>query len=99
MIWLNRDPIEEVGGLNLYGFINNNPMNQFDALGQAPGDWIPLIGTWLAYHYQPKGSKVSDYSYTLPSRRARFRTSMRFTMLSKIMPEFQGQIPLMTKAI
>jgi RHS repeat-associated protein len=31
--WLNRDPIEEEGGLNLYGFVENNPVNFVDALG------------------------------------------------------------------
>ena len=34
MRWLNRDPIEEEGGLNLYGFCGNNPMANIDALGQ-----------------------------------------------------------------
>jgi RHS repeat-associated protein len=32
--WLNRDPIEEEGGINLYGFVENNPVNWIDALGQ-----------------------------------------------------------------
>jgi len=32
--WLNRDPIEELGGVNLYGFVANNPVNQIDILGQ-----------------------------------------------------------------
>jgi RHS repeat-associated protein len=31
--WLNRDPIEEEGGGNLYGFIANNPVNDLDAFG------------------------------------------------------------------
>ncbi|MGE0269232.1 MAG: RHS repeat-associated core domain-containing protein [Candidatus Omnitrophota bacterium] len=31
--WLNRDPIGEQGGLNVYGFINNNPILYVDALG------------------------------------------------------------------
>lgn len=31
--WLNRDPIEEGGGANLYGFIGNNPVNVIDPLG------------------------------------------------------------------
>ena len=33
--WLTRDPINESGGENLYGFVNNNPINQFDKLGLA----------------------------------------------------------------
>jgi RHS repeat-associated protein len=31
--WINRDPIEEEGGLNLYGFVNNNGVNKWDFLG------------------------------------------------------------------
>ena len=33
MRWLNRDPIEEEGGLNLYGFCGNNAMNRVDIIG------------------------------------------------------------------
>ena len=31
--WLSRDPIEERGGLNLYAFVNNDPVNKWDQLG------------------------------------------------------------------
>jgi uncharacterized protein RhaS with RHS repeats len=31
--WPSRDPLEEQGGINLYGFIGNNPINLFDLLG------------------------------------------------------------------
>jgi len=31
--WLNRDPIEEAGGVNLYGFVGNDGVNQWDLLG------------------------------------------------------------------
>ncbi len=31
--FINRDPIEEAGGLNLYGFCGNNGVNGFDSLG------------------------------------------------------------------
>ena len=31
--WLNRDPIEEQGGLNLYGFVGNDGVNKWDRLG------------------------------------------------------------------
>jgi len=30
--WLKRDPIEEQGGYNLYGFVNNNPVMNSDLL-------------------------------------------------------------------
>jgi RHS repeat-associated protein len=31
--WLSRDPIGEAGGLNLYGYVGNNPINFRDPLG------------------------------------------------------------------
>ena len=31
--WLNRDPIEEAGGHNLYGMVKNNAVNWIDLLG------------------------------------------------------------------
>ena len=33
--FLNRDPIEERGGENLYGFVRNDGVNKFDKLGLA----------------------------------------------------------------
>jgi hypothetical protein len=32
---MNRDPLKEAGGLNLYGFVQNNPINWFDPEGLA----------------------------------------------------------------
>jgi RHS repeat-associated protein len=31
--WLNRDPIEEMGSLNLYQYVKNNPVGFVDPLG------------------------------------------------------------------
>ena len=31
--WVNRDPIEELGGANLYGFVGNAPSQRIDAKG------------------------------------------------------------------
>ena len=33
--FINRDPIEESGGVNLYGFCGNNAANSFDILGMS----------------------------------------------------------------
>jgi len=37
--WLNRDPIGEKGGANLYGFVRNASVSAFDPNGQE--SWIP----------------------------------------------------------
>jgi len=34
--WLSRDPIGEVGGTNLYGFVGNEPLLFIDILGYVP---------------------------------------------------------------
>ena len=50
--WSSRDPIEELGGLNLYGFVGNHGINKLDYLGMV--DWVfwkevvRLIGENLA---------------------------------------------------
>jgi RHS repeat-associated protein len=36
--WPSRDPIEEEGGINLYGFVGNNGVNWWDLYGLAYGD-------------------------------------------------------------
>jgi RHS repeat-associated protein len=41
--WLNRDPIQEWGGINLYGFAVNNPMFWVDLFGFGPIDGFPGI--------------------------------------------------------
>ena len=40
--WLNRDPIAEEGGLNLYGFCGNNPVCRYDKDGKAYFAYRPL---------------------------------------------------------
>jgi RHS repeat-associated protein len=41
--WLSRDPIAENGGINLYAYVENNPINWFDPLGLQKGrrGWRP----------------------------------------------------------
>ena len=45
--WINRDPIAEDGGINLYAFVINSPPNQIDTLGNIPGDKYEDIPKWF----------------------------------------------------
>ena len=35
-MWPNRDPIQELGGINLYGFAYNDAVDNYDLLGYGP---------------------------------------------------------------
>jgi hypothetical protein len=57
--WLNRDPIQELGGINIYEMVNNNPVGMYDRYGLMPqilagagagcaaGAVGSLIGSWI----------------------------------------------------
>lgn len=44
--WLSRDTKEEEGGINLYGFVGNNPVNAFDAFGESVLSIMPNPGEY-----------------------------------------------------
>jgi RHS repeat-associated protein len=45
--WLNQDPIGEPGGINLYGFLGNDPIDNLDPDGLSPDSW-PFIGPFIS---------------------------------------------------
>lgn len=54
--WISRDPIEEDGGPNLYAFVSNNPVNNFDARGLYELD----VHYYLTYYLAKKVGCFSD---------------------------------------
>jgi RHS repeat-associated protein len=68
--WPSRDPIEERGGVNLYGFVFANPTNAIDILGldfwtwgdSDSNDWLPSFGEMAestAHFVQGMGDNLS----------------------------------------
>ena len=65
--WLNRDPIAEKGGLNLYGFVGNDSLDEIDILGLVRFVFKQIIGTPRVIGNmdeltQPSGNGTSTFS-------------------------------------
>ena len=61
--WPNRDPIEERGGMNLYGVVKNNPVNSVDYLGAY---LLPPPAKVRHFHVSPYSKTIETYT-TVPS--------------------------------
>jgi RHS repeat-associated protein len=69
--WPSRDPIEEEGGINLYAFVGNDSVNQFDVLGlKLPGTvWMRCLrckngstkGQMTCWFEMPDGTVGSSF--------------------------------------
>jgi RHS repeat-associated protein len=65
--WINRDPIEEEGGLNLYAFVGNNAIDSIDATGlwkqdpSNPDIWEAVAGDSLSKLAKQITGKYADY--------------------------------------
>jgi RHS repeat-associated protein len=61
--WLSKDPIEEAGGINLYGFSGNDGVNRFDIIGLRigphDGSVEDVLGHALSLHNLYPGSNVA----------------------------------------
>jgi RHS repeat-associated protein len=56
--WLNRDPIAERGGFNVYGMVNNDPVNYVDPLGHDRWVTGPLHPALYINQYDANGNKM-----------------------------------------
>jgi len=59
--WINRDPIGEDGGINLYTFTKNSPINRFDKLGLKDFG----IGVGVGFMVTSTAQGKPQYSFAL----------------------------------
>ena len=69
--WLNRDPIGEAGGINLYGFVVNDPLNRFDPFGLSYFAYRPLDST-VGKLIGVTGTKLDDNLNTMAAHEQLF---------------------------
>lgn len=55
--WLNRDPIEERGGLNLHASVQNDMINRLDVLGNSGWQLTDLFGRPFGAPHRPNGAE------------------------------------------
>ena len=71
--WMTRDPLGEAGGLNLYAFVGNNPVNWVDPWGlyRSPEwarRWLPWVPAWdLALTNFEQGNYLAGVGNTATS--------------------------------
>ncbi|MBK9990674.1 MAG: RHS repeat-associated core domain-containing protein [Verrucomicrobia bacterium] len=58
--FINRDPIEEAGGINLYAFCGNNGVNSYDYLGMEDGPTIDIGDVILENAAQEAARKAEE---------------------------------------
>jgi RHS repeat-associated protein len=64
--WQHRDPIAELGGINLYRFVENVPTRGIDAFGLRWWNWIPVLNLLNCFVTEP-GEKTHDYHVPSPT--------------------------------
>jgi len=65
--WIQRDPIEETGGINLYDYVNNDPIGLVDPsgeLGYSPLGWYSIMNSPSIIAYEegvvkPKAKQIA----------------------------------------
>jgi RHS repeat-associated protein len=71
--WLNQDPIGEAGGLNLHGFVRNDPVNAFDPFGLADphAGMVPIQYPGGRIIWMPRNGGQIDFNLNNPSSTGR----------------------------
>ncbi len=73
--WLSRDPIRELGGINLYAYVQDNPLSWVDSWGliKLPADPSGLPPNWHPdpSHRDPNGERWTNGNDVLDFHKGR----------------------------
>jgi RHS repeat-associated protein len=90
--WPSRDPIEEEGGVNLYGFVGNDVVNRWDLFGLAGWEDYKIVAKSYIDGVGTVGNIRSNAAW-LPSELIAANIRLRaFAALAGILPAF-NQFP------
>ena len=107
-LWPSRDPIEERGGINLYGFVGNDGINRWDRLGFFIGGQDPeridnsIVALFLAITGDTLGADMVSHFYEKKGEEyiLSYRTLKRLTFSKPISVfEFDGVADLILKTL
>ena len=91
--WPSRDPIEEQGGLNLYGFVGNDGVNEIDVLGMEKSE---LFDTKEEAHHNAGIADIKKSDAELLERQKLFDALEASKKVGKTRPnqavEFGGRV-------
>ena len=98
--WLNRDPIGELGGLNLYTYVGNGPINWIDPFGLDAKTYGPITIPLGFPPGTPDAIKQTDQSHEA-QHRADFWNGNVFTMQKWQLEQrgFAAEIPILQNAL
>jgi RHS repeat-associated protein len=65
--WLTRDPIGQNGGINLYGYVLNNPINYFDLFGLFTSGSGTFTDNFFTHNFQGGPASQLSFNYSCPS--------------------------------
>jgi RHS repeat-associated protein len=85
--WINRDPVQENGGENLYGFVLNDPISVRDAFGLAP-DQKPI--RYSADTRCCTGDRIARGEETLKIRYSNAATAAAQLGIKRVSPPNNG---------
>jgi RHS repeat-associated protein len=60
--WVNRDPIQESGGINLYGFVGNRPVYGVDSFGFEITSYQEVCGAVFDENWNPQ-NRIAPIDY------------------------------------